>query len=183
MTWIRDVLSGEINKEGADYASATVALAAVHMAASFRRNKPAACTAAGDSLPGRLPPQPQRPWRPGTAGRSCRYGAACYGNGADGCQSRGNTRACLKIAFCKMCVTVCGEFAPKSGGVAGYADWFWSKFPAKWGVQIAGMNFQTRSKRPEGLSIGYRDDSSGSFDNFPTQRPSGSGHEALRLPR
>ena len=31
-------------------------------------------------------------------------------------------RACLKIAFCKMCVIVCGEFVPKSGGVAGYAD-------------------------------------------------------------
>ncbi len=31
-------------------------------------------------------------------------------------------RACLKIAFCKMCVTVCGEFAQKSGGIADYAD-------------------------------------------------------------
>ena len=34
----------------------------------------------------------------------------------------GTLRACLKIAFCKMCVTVCGEFVPESGGVAGYAD-------------------------------------------------------------
>ena len=31
-------------------------------------------------------------------------------------------RACLKIAFCEMCVTVCRKFVPKSGGVAGYAD-------------------------------------------------------------
>ena len=54
-------------------------------------------------------------------------------------------RARLKIAFCEMCVTVCGKFVPKSGGVAGYADWFWGEFPAKRGVQIAGMNFQTRS--------------------------------------
>ena len=33
-----------------------------------------------------------------------------------------HARACLKIAFCKMYVTVCGKFVPKSGGVAGYAD-------------------------------------------------------------
>ena len=33
-----------------------------------------------------------------------------------------NARVCLKIAFYKMCVTVCGKFVPKSGGVAGYAD-------------------------------------------------------------
>ena len=34
----------------------------------------------------------------------------------------GDAGACLKIAFCEMCVTVCGKFVPKSGGVAGYAD-------------------------------------------------------------
>ena len=44
-------------------------------------------------------------------------------------------RACLKKAFCKMCVTVCGNRIRV-------------KSPAKWGVQIAGMVFQTRSKRP-----------------------------------
>ncbi|MFR3139614.1 MAG: DUF6783 domain-containing protein [Lacrimispora saccharolytica] len=37
-------------------------------------------------------------------------------------QPHNSTRACLKIAFCKMCVTVCGKFVPKPGGVAGYAD-------------------------------------------------------------
>ncbi|WP_416386596.1 MULTISPECIES: DUF6783 domain-containing protein [Clostridia] len=31
-------------------------------------------------------------------------------------------RACLKKAFCKMCVTICGRFCPIEGGVAGYAD-------------------------------------------------------------
>ena len=31
-------------------------------------------------------------------------------------------RACLKKAFCKMYVTICGRFCPIEGGVAGYAD-------------------------------------------------------------
>ena len=31
-----------------------------------------------------------------------------------------STRACLKNAFCQMCVTVCGRFVPNEGGVAGY---------------------------------------------------------------
>ena len=54
-------------------------------------------------------------------------------------------RACLKKAFCKMCVTICGIFCPDEGAVAGYGNWIWVKYPAKWGVQIAGMIFQTRS--------------------------------------
>ena len=29
------------------------------------------------------------------------------------------TRACLKKAFCKMCVTICGRFCPDEGAVAG----------------------------------------------------------------
>ena len=29
-------------------------------------------------------------------------------------------RACLKKAFCKMCVTICGRFCPDEGAVAGY---------------------------------------------------------------
>ncbi len=40
-----------------------------------------------------------------------------------------------------------------------------------------------KSKRGEGPPDGYRSDSSGSFDNFPTQRSSGSGLAVLRLPR
>ena len=54
-------------------------------------------------------------------------------------------RACLKKAFCKMCVTICGRFCPDKGAVAGYGNRIRVKSPAKWGVQIAGMIFQTRS--------------------------------------
>ena len=57
-----------------------------------------------------------------------------------------HSRACLKKAFCKMCVTVCGRFCLNEGGVAGYVNRMKVKYAAKWGVQIAGMIFQTRSK-------------------------------------
>lgn len=56
-----------------------------------------------------------------------------------------NTRVCLKIAFGKMCVTICGRFGSDEGGVAGYADRIGDKYTAKWGVQLVGMNFQTRA--------------------------------------
>ncbi len=56
------------------------------------------------------------------------------------------TRACLKIAFRQMCVTICGRFDPNEGGVVGYVDRMRDKYTAKWGVQMAGMNFQTRSR-------------------------------------
>ena len=56
------------------------------------------------------------------------------------------TRACLKKSFCKMCVTVCGRFCLNEGGVAGYDDRKKAKSPAKWGMQIAGMIFQTGSR-------------------------------------
>ena len=55
------------------------------------------------------------------------------------------TRACLKKAFCKMCVTICGRFCPDEGAVAGYGNRIRAKYTAKWGVQIVGMIFQTRS--------------------------------------
>ena len=55
------------------------------------------------------------------------------------------TRTCLKKAFCKMCVTICGRFRSDEGAVAGYGNRIRVKSPAKWGVQIAGMIFQTRS--------------------------------------
>ncbi|WP_320958004.1 DUF6783 domain-containing protein [Enterocloster asparagiformis] len=42
-----------------------------------------------------------------------------------------------------MCVPVCGRFVPDEGGVAGYVDRIRDKYTAKWGVQMAGMNFQT----------------------------------------
>lgn len=44
-----------------------------------------------------------------------------------------------------MCFTVCGEFIPNLGVIAGYVDEIWDEFSAKWGVQIEGMNFKTRS--------------------------------------
>ena len=56
-------------------------------------------------------------------------------------------RACLKIAFRQLCVPLCGRFGPDEGGVAGYVDRIGTKYTAKWGVQMAGMNFQTRSSQ------------------------------------
>ena len=57
-----------------------------------------------------------------------------------------SARACLQKAFHNMCVTICGRFHPDKGAVAGCGNRIRVKFPAKWGVQIAGMIFQTRSK-------------------------------------
>ena len=45
-----------------------------------------------------------------------------------------------------MCVTICGIFYPDEGAVAGYGNRIRVKYTAKWGVQIAGMIFQTGSK-------------------------------------
>ena len=57
----------------------------------------------------------------------------------------GHTRVCLKIAFRQMRVTVCGRFGSNEGGAAGYVDRMRAKYTAKWGVYLAGMNFQTCS--------------------------------------
>ena len=46
------------------------------------------------------------------------------------------SRACLKKAFCKMCVTICGRFRPDEGAVAGYGNRIRVKYTAKWGVQF-----------------------------------------------
>ena len=35
---------------------------------------------------------------------------------------KGGARACLKNAFREMCFTVCGEFIPNLGVIAGYVD-------------------------------------------------------------
>ena len=64
-----------------------------------------------------------------------------------------NIRACLKKAFCKMCVTICGRFHPDEGAVAGYGNRIRMKYTAKWGVQIAGMIFQTRSGTVDFLRV------------------------------
>ena len=58
-----------------------------------------------------------------------------------------NTRACLKNAFCKMSVTICGRFCLNEGGAAGCVNRMKAKYHAKWGMQIAGMIFQTRSSQ------------------------------------
>ena len=46
-----------------------------------------------------------------------------------------------------MCVTVCGKFVPDKVVVASYDNRIRDKFPAKWGVQIAGMIFLARSSQ------------------------------------
>ena len=45
-----------------------------------------------------------------------------------------------------MCATICGRFRLNEGGVADYVNRMKAKYTAKWGVQIAGMIFQTGSK-------------------------------------
>ena len=60
------------------------------------------------------------------------------------------TRACLKKAFCELRVPVCGRFYPNEGGVVGYGNRMRVKYTAKWGLQIAEMILQTRSKGQEG---------------------------------
>ena len=57
-------------------------------------------------------------------------------------------RTCLKKAFRELRVPVCGRFYPNEGGVAGYGNRMRVKSPAKWGLQIEEMIFQTRSKAP-----------------------------------
>ena len=52
---------------------------------------------------------------------------------------------CLKNAFRKMCITICRRFFSNKGVVASYGKQIWAKYIAKWGVQIMGMIFQTRS--------------------------------------
>ena len=44
-----------------------------------------------------------------------------------------------------MYVALCGRFSPNERGVVGYGKRIRAKYTAKRGVQMAGMNFQTRS--------------------------------------
>ena len=70
-------------------------------------------------------------------------------------------RACLKNAFRQMYSTLSGKFVPKGydmpnkGGVAGYVDRIWHKYHAKWGMQMSGMIFQTRSSTPSGQFLEF----------------------------
>ena len=52
-----------------------------------------------------------------------------------------------------MCVTICGRFCPDEGAVAGYGNRIRAKSSAKWGVQIAGMIFQTGSNKESHCEI------------------------------
>ncbi|MFR7910945.1 MAG: DUF6783 domain-containing protein [Blautia sp.] len=52
----------------------------------------------------------------------------------------------MKKAFRKLRVPVCGRFCPNEGGVAGYGNRMRAKYTAKWGLQLAEMIFQTRSR-------------------------------------
>ena len=56
-------------------------------------------------------------------------------------------RACLKKAFCKMCVTICGIFCPDEGAVAGYDNRIRTKYTAIYISCFAKSIFQTRSKK------------------------------------
>ena len=49
-----------------------------------------------------------------------------------------------------MCTPLCGIFRPDEGAVAGYGNRIRVKYTAKWGVQIAGMIFQTGSRSHQG---------------------------------
>ena len=60
----------------------------------------------------------------------------------------------MKIAFCQLCVTLCGRFDPNERGVVGYGKRIRAKYAAKWGVQMAGMDFQTRPSDTDILSDG-----------------------------
>ena len=55
--------------------------------------------------------------------------------------------------LCKMCVTICGRFRQDEVAVAGYGNRIRVKYTAKWGVQIAGMIFQTRSTPDQSLLL------------------------------
>jgi hypothetical protein len=44
-----------------------------------------------------------------------------------------------------MYITICGKFRLNEGGVAGYGNRMKAKQTVNWGVQLAGMIFQTRS--------------------------------------
>ena len=81
------------------------------------------------------------------------YGHKSLDTQIDGMNFQTHFRACLKKAFCKMCVTICGRFRPDEGAVAGYGNRIRVKYTAKWGVQIAGIIFQTRSTPDQSLLL------------------------------
>ena len=51
-----------------------------------------------------------------------------------------DTRVCLKKAFCKMCVTICGIFC-RMRARSGLRQLNRVEYPAKWGVADCGNDF------------------------------------------
>ena len=60
-----------------------------------------------------------------------------------------SSRACLKNAFCKMCITIYGIFCFHSVAVARYATLIQAKSPANCDAHLAESIFQTRSSTTE----------------------------------
>ena len=67
-------------------------------------------------------------------------------------------RACLKKAFCKMCVTICGRFCPNSVAVARYGALIRTKSPTNCDAHLAESLFQTRSKPKKGADFPNTED-------------------------
>ena len=63
------------------------------------------------------------------------------------------SRACLKIAFCKIPSQFASDFMLDLGGVVGYIDEIQHRIRCKVGRKIVGMNFQTRSRAPSSGKI------------------------------
>ena len=59
-----------------------------------------------------------------------------------------------------MYVTICGRFCSNKGVIAGYDNRIRAKYTAKWGVQIVGMIFQTRSNTITGKDTNHMSQSS-----------------------
>ena len=59
-----------------------------------------------------------------------------------------------------MCVTICGRFCSNKGVIAGYDNRIREKYTSKWGVQIVGMIFQTRSNTITGKDTNHMSQSS-----------------------
>ena len=59
-----------------------------------------------------------------------------------------------------MCVTICGRFCSDEGVVVDYDNRIRTKYTAKWGVQIVGMIFQTRSNTITGKDTNHMSQSS-----------------------
>ena len=52
---------------------------------------------------------------------------------------------CLKMLYARCASQFVEDFVSDEGVIAGYDNRIRTKYTAKWGVQIAGMIFQTRS--------------------------------------